>query len=564
MIPADSLAVIRLNNFDFTVSQLDQFLAGVMPIPGGVSMLTRTALASILGSPQLAGLNTQGNFTAFITIGSFGPSAYIMAPVTDYSLFVSDNTNISEPDEKGVSTIAGPIPLLVVKADKYAFISVSMMNNHDALVATAKSLTQTTNGGLAAILDAEETKKATNDRIWIHGNVQLASQMFGPMLFAKIDEIKQMMEGFQDAGGELPMTSPAEIMDMYAVILELLMEETKSLSIAINPTPDALNITTTIAALPGTEMASLLTADPADTSENKLIGYLENDAMVTASGKLTGKINASFMDFFATTFMENMSMTDEEAAKLKALAADAAVVFSGTDAMTMSLNPQGQPPFKIKYVIEVKDTDSFNKLLDQSMEMTKSGPIAELYENMGMEMNYTIKRAADTYKGVSIDSAKLEIKMTDPDSQQAQVITAMYGDGFDYRWAIVDGLWSCIISPDPDADIRKLIDQIKDGQQKEPASEIKAALEALPDAKNADFIATFNLLRTMKMGMAFSPTPMPQIDMPTKSNLAIAGKIDSGKFTINTVLPKEHLTEIVTMGMMMNQMIQQQMMPNQM
>ncbi|MHC4240510.1 MAG: hypothetical protein ACYSUC_12310, partial [Planctomycetota bacterium] len=52
MIPAESMFCVRVNNFDFTLSQIDQFLAGVSPMPMAVSILVRTQLAGMLGSPE--------------------------------------------------------------------------------------------------------------------------------------------------------------------------------------------------------------------------------------------------------------------------------------------------------------------------------------------------------------------------------------------------------------------------------------------------------------------------------------------------------------------------------
>jgi len=53
MIPAESLFCIRVNHFEYTLSQIDQFLAGVSPMPMGLSILARTQLAKVLGSPEL-------------------------------------------------------------------------------------------------------------------------------------------------------------------------------------------------------------------------------------------------------------------------------------------------------------------------------------------------------------------------------------------------------------------------------------------------------------------------------------------------------------------------------
>src|SRR4030042_468979 len=61
----ESLFAVQLNNFEFTLSQIDQFLAGVSPIPMGLQMLVRMQLAGVLGSPELTGVNMTGSFAAF-------------------------------------------------------------------------------------------------------------------------------------------------------------------------------------------------------------------------------------------------------------------------------------------------------------------------------------------------------------------------------------------------------------------------------------------------------------------------------------------------------------------
>jgi hypothetical protein len=40
------------------------------------------------------------------------------------------------------------------------------------------------------------------------------------------------------------------------------------------------------------------------------------------------------------------------------------------------------------------------------------------------------------------------------------------------------------------------------------------------------------------------PIPMPKMDIPTKSNIAFAGRAGNGKMNVEIVLPKEHLMEI--------------------
>ena len=568
MIPAESLFCVRVNNLDYTLSQIDQFLAGVSPIPMGLSILVRTQFAGILGSPELNGVNMGGSFAFFATSPSgesteTNPVTYmfvgVLAPIADYRQFISANPNVSDPDEKGISKITGDkIPvILATQVGNYALISLA--EHYDKLIAMRRDRTSR---GLSGTLDATKAEQAIEQPIWAYGNVQLASKVFAPLLSGKIEEIEKAMEQMKDCG-QATMADPTAIIDMYAGILEALIKQTKSLTISVNPKPSVLNITSTVTALPGTDMADMFTADASAKKDNKLLGYLEDGAVMNVSGKVTEKLNAKATEFFATLITKDMSA--EDAAKIKSFASDAATVFSGNDAMSFSINPKNKPPFVGKYVIEIKDKDKFNKLIEEGAELFHTGGIADFYKSLGIKITFTLKRQVDTYKGVTIDSATFTVKSIDPNSMQGQMIVAIYGGGFDYRWAIVDGLCVSAFGGNVDESVRRLIDQVKAGGPKQMADEVKAALALLPDAANADFIATYNYVRLLKMLPAMMgammPVPMPEMDIPTNSNIVFAGKVGGGNIIVDIALPKEHLTEIMAVFQMMMQQQQMQQMP---
>jgi hypothetical protein len=133
------------------------------------------------------------------------------------------------------------------------------------------------------------------------------------------------------------------------------------------------------------------------------------------------------------------------------------------------------------------------------------------------------------------------------------MINAMFGDGFNYRWTVANGLWLCTVSSDPGSSIHQLIDEVKAGGPKQMAGEIKAALELIPQANKADCVGTYNFLRWFGMITAFMPIPMPKVDIPTKSGIAFAGKAGGGKMAVEVVLPKEHLMEISSFFQKMQQ-----------
>ena len=564
MVPAKTLFCVRVNNFDYTLNQIDQFIAGVSPMPLGVSMLVRMQLANLLGSPQLTGLNTNGNFAVFgVTMPGETAQADaipdifvgILAPVTDYKQFIDGNTNCIEGDEKGISkiTMNGTPVLLSAKTGNYSLMSWA--NDYDKLVTMTKAISATGSAGLSGILDAAETKQAQTEPIWAYGNMQQVSGTFGPIISAKFEEIKTMMKSVQAAQSGASPTSIQNIMNMYSSILETLMKETKSVSIGINPKPDVLNITKTISAIPGTDMAKMFTTDAVSRRENKLLTYLEDGAMAnfgaTTNTAFWKQLNVKSIDLLA--MMSGDSISAENVAEFKSLAAEVTDCLDGPLAYSFSSNAKNKPPFAVKYVIAVKDEKKFTQLIEKATDIMKTSGLMDFYKSLGIETSFDMKRDIDNYKGISISSAKLSMKSIDATSPQAQMITSMYGEGFDYRWGMVDGLFACAISGDVDSTIRELIDQVKTDSPKQIGSEMKAAMSLLPEAGKADFVATFNVLRLFNMATSMIPMPIPPMDVQTKSNIVIAGRAADSRMVVNVAVPKQHLMEIVSAVMTMMQ-----------
>jgi hypothetical protein len=573
MIPAESLFCIRVNNFEYTLSQIDQFLTGVSPMPMGLAILARTQLAKVLGSPQINGVNMNGSLVIFGAIPPGEPTqtnpiskVFIggLVPVTDYRQLISDNPNCGQPDEKGISKITsnGTPIMLITQAGNYALISWA--NDYAKLVAMAKVISATKAAGLASTLGATEAKLAMTEPIWAYGNVQQASKTFGNIVSGKIEEFKTNMKNIKTKDPNTPpMMNIENIMNMYAGILETLMKETQYLSIAINPKPNVLNITKTISAVPGTDMANMFVTDTSANQENKLLGYLEDGAMMNFGFKINSsfwkQLNIKSIDLLAV--MAGESMTTKDIDRMKALAADVIDCVGGPIACSASMDIKTKPPFVAKYVTAVKDKEKFDQLIEEATQMMNTSGIMDFYKDMGIETGFTIQRGVDRYKDVSIDSAKFTMKSTDANSPQGQMINAIYGGGFDYRWGMVDGLWVCTIGSNANSAIRELIDQVKAGGPKQIGDEMKAALTLLPEADKADFVVTYNFLRLFKMATAMVPVPIPQMDIPTKSNIVFAGKAGNGKMVVDIALPKEHLMEIMAAFMKMKQ--QQQMMMQQ-
>ena len=221
MLPEKTLFCIQINNFNNTLNQLDKYLEGASPMPMGVSMIIKAKLMEILGN----GVNMNGNIVVFGTVMS-GQMAQenpmqnifvgILAPVTDYKQFIDGNPNCGQPDEKGVSKITkdGADIMLAVKSNNYALLS--WPNDYDKLVAMAEELTAAKSAGLAGTLDDSLKKQAATEPIWAHVNVQQVSDIFGPMVKSKIEEIKTMMQAMQAGQPGAQPQGFQNIMNMYA------------------------------------------------------------------------------------------------------------------------------------------------------------------------------------------------------------------------------------------------------------------------------------------------------------------------------------------------------------
>jgi len=563
MIPEKSLFCVRVNNFDYTLNLTDLFLAGVSPMPMGVSMLVRMQLANLLGSPQLTGLNTNGNFAVFgVTMpgetaqANAIPNIFvgILAPVTDYKQFIEGNTNCSQADEKGISkiTMNGAPVAMSAKAGNYALLSWA--NDYDKLVTMAKEISSKTEG-ISSILDTSETKMAQSEPVWAYGNVQQVSETFGTLISAKIEEIKTIAKSMQAGQPGASPESIQNIMNMYSGILDVLMKETKSVSIGISPKPDTLNITETITAIPGTDMAKMLTADTSSQRENTLLMYLQDGAVAnfgaTINTPFWKMLNVKGIDFLVA--MGGKSMSEKDIAEFKTLATDITGCIEGALAYSITNNVGKKQPFALKYLVAVKDEKKFNQIIEKAMDIMNSSGIMDFYKSVGIETSFSMEKDVDNYKGVSISSAKLSLKATDAMTPQSQMITSMYGEGFDYRWGMIDGLFACAVSGNVDSTIRELIDEVKSGSPKQVGAEMKSALSLLPGGNKADFVLTFNVLRFFNMVTSMIPIPIPPMNAQTKSNIVIAGNASDNRMVVNIAVPKQHLTEIMAAFMAMQQ-----------
>lgn len=555
-VPAGSLFCVRINNLDGTLEAADLFLKGIAPEFFDAKEMARSGLAEELGDKELKGVNTKGSFAIFgLNVPGESPEPGFMRnmfigaliPVRNYDKFISGNPNCSEPDDEGISTITvdGRKRGLVTRFRRFALLCPK--RERDKMIRAAK-LMRAERAGLAGALDENEIELAKTSPVCLYVNVQQGSRLIGPKLFAQLEQMKTMLKKMNESG-KGPMGDPAAIIDFYAGMFKILMNGTDRIMVGLSPTSDVCNMTFDMKALPDTQMAEMLTATQGGDFRN-LLSYLDDGAMMNLSCKINRRtlktVYPKFIDLMGRITPGGVSEEDLE--KLKKL------TIKGIDAMGDSLafslvgGCKDSVPFSAKYVIKIGNKEAFEQFIEEELQIMRDGALANLYKAFGLEMDIKVKRGLSTYKGIRIDSAKVAFKMGEEDSPQGRMIEEMFGDGLDYRWALVDDYCVYAIGGDTDKTIRQLIDQVRAEAPKEIGSEMKAALDAIPESGQADLVGTFNYVRMLNMVSAFIGRPgdvdFPKLDIPTKSNIAFAGRSADGRMTFRIALPKQHLLEI--------------------
>ena len=557
LIPAETLLCLRINNLDGTLMETDRFLTGVSPV--GLSMIAKMGLGGLLGNPMLAGVNTGGSFAVFVTAGPAPGAMPVVAglvPVSDFGQFVGTSASGAEPDGDGLTKLSGQgtPALLTCSLDKYALIGLA--DNRAGFLALKQKISAKS-ASLAGLVDAAQAQQAQDMPLWMFCNIPEINKAFGPLLQMKLQQFKAMMQQATTQAQMPAGADPAKIMDMYVAVLDTLLKETASVTVSLKPSPDAILLSKSVKAKPGTGLAKMLPAVSGEGFDQTLLGYLPDDSAVNVAMCMSVpawlEMNAKMLDWLTVGLGESIS--EQATEKMRAMMVDATAALGQSGVFSLVIDQAAKPPLQMRYVLEVKDAEKLKALIDQGAEMFNS-VWGDFYKSMGMEVAFDIKRGVAEHRGVSIDSALLSMQMSDKNAPEAAMINNMYGDGFQYRWATTEKLLVSAIGSQPDVQVRQMIDMAMASGEPVMPKEMKAAMSLLPQAKQANLVMTLNVLRFWGMIKAMAPVPLPDIAAKTTSNIVIATSSGAGRFTVDLAVPKAHVIEIrdVVQGMIAQNM----------
>ncbi|NLH15332.1 MAG: hypothetical protein GX455_02015 [Phycisphaerae bacterium] len=514
-------------------------------------MMVKMQLGGLFGDPTLANVKVDGTFGGFgVKMADEDVMFAVLVPVADFDKFVSGNANIGKPDDKGVYPITQgqgqtEASAMFVRAGSYIAITAPDMG--EALV----GLMAKKSSNLAGILDVPTLTTATKEPLWAYLNVKQVNTAFGEDIQ---NGFKEMSEGM--AGTGMMNATSAKAVEMMMQMVHSAMEQSDWLSLSLRPSKDFLTASLKIQAVAGSDMAGFLTAAPAGRLPVELI---EDGAMMSAAAKFNrdawAKANNWMIDLLAAMGDESLKA---DVVKLKALVNKSTASMGDTGGFTAKITGSGSS-FTGTMVFDVKDEAAFRQVMKDSAELAQTGIFKRLYNSFGMKADFTLKPEAAEYAGVKIDQARLTMEGMG-DEQADKMIKAMYGDGFDYRFAVIKGKCLATFGDNSETGIKAMIDEAKAGKAKTIGSEAKAAMALLPGAEKMDFVATYNYVRALAVAgpamLAVMPgTAAPKINVETKSNLVFAGTTGKGAAMVDIVVPKAHVLEIKTaLEQMMQQM----------
>ena len=532
-IPAGCLFAVRINKFDTSMGKIDEYLAGLSPMP--MTMMFRGQLGMIFGDPQLQEIDTQGSFAifGFMPSNGFEPAIAALVPVKSYKRLLSVNTNIGPPDKDKISTLTAPgsmmPPLSITSAGSDRFALITLANNAPQLAVIKNSLKDF--GSLAKKLRPHDINKAANATIWAYGDAAGAAELFESTIGMQLDQARNM-------GGK----SQIAIMAMIAENLIETTEDLDSATLAIKIQQSRANLDLRISAVPGTVIAKTLTSASKTNTAYELESYLSDDAImnfVTKINKsLLRKSSEAAIDIAEDIIagMQTNGQSHTPATETTQLINDIKLLLmqainSYGDEMMVSLKPgQGMPPISSTSITQITDKETMTKVNDQ---------IYTLLEKFGIG-SIEVKRGIETYKDIEIDSINIPMPMPNNGSQSAST-----------RTAFIDGMELEVFGVNADKDIKRLINQVKlDGDGKYN-HRIDKAKTSLKNYKQSSFFGTVNAVQYMKMVIAMLSGMGRNVntdDLTSTADVAFCGQIADGGIEIEIAVPKKVLTETKNAG----------------
>jgi hypothetical protein len=563
LLPSDCMVCVRVNNLQVALGQTDQYLVGATPIPMGLSMMATMQLSGIFGDPLLTGIDMQGNFVmAALDMKTEQKEKelflFFLVPTSSMANFLKSNTNLSPAGADGVYTLKAPNSsmgsLAIIPLSEPNYLLISHEQGKTELLAVQKAIKEKKTS-LKNKLSPNAGKAAAENPAWAYVNIDKLYQLYGSELTEGFNEMQKTIAA-QATQQKEPV--PAKMMSQFFDMFKYFAEQADGVTLSLNPTPQQLQIETTLSAKIGSELAGMLKPNAAASKDWRYAGALNNAAAVKMlmrfNKPLWEKLNNRMIDILCKNATEADKASME---KMKSLTSKMMVAMGDEAAISFSYRA-GTPPFEVSEIVAVNDAKTVLALQKESVEL-----IGTFYQTMGMPMTFAFAPSVEKYNGVDIGLYQFKFSAKDPNDMTMKAMEMMYGkQGLQYPMAVTADKFLLAMGPDAMTQLKTMIDAKQPGSV---AGDIKTAIALIPDNTKAEMIASTNLLKLIKgvSEMGQQMTAQQGMDMPnfwkgidigtTTSCMATAIFIDNGSVRCRTILPKEHLAETAKVMMQVQQ-----------
>ncbi len=550
LVPDDALFCVRIHHLEESLGKLDQFLMGIAPIMPG--MMGRMQLAQMLGNEDLAGVRMDGDLLLFGQATSRASQDFTLAglfPISDAAQFLDQSPQCQPTEDPKVRSLTAehmPTLYLVAEADYVLFCPDKQQL--EGLRRRTGQLSQNAKGSLAEKLGSRSTKEATSP-FWMYGNIPAVNRIYGSWVRDRLAEAKQQIGASLAQQTQTPSGMPTTPegttlgIEMMSSMLDAGLTQLAGVSLGLHVDDQTLRISPTVEALPETDLAEAF-AGSSDTLDPRLLPFLRPESTMSFWGqprigthKIWWKLSSTWLGTL---------LSPKQARAFQETAEQIGNVFTGTGVASMEVMPEQQPWFALRYALPIDGREAYETLMERSQFLMNDLGLTDWYERQfGIGMKLTYQKDVARYQNQTIDAMTLAFTATDPNNPIKTMIDKMYGDGFQYRFSATDELMLMTVGPDVDDSIRQLIDQAQAlPGDAGPPPEFQAIMDLVPEAEQAGFVLSYNYIRILSAMPALVPG-IPAVPAQSQSNFVFAGRAQDGRGTLDMILPKQHLMEMV-------------------
>ena len=555
--PDNSIACLRIQNLDTTFAELDKFLLGISPIPVSTSALTRMQIGSVLGNPNLDGVNTAGEYGIIVSTSDgktvdienlSNLTVTLLLPITNYKVLLENSKAVKDADADGISTIvplnglAKGETLSMANVDDYA--AIAFVGSPETLM----NFKVSKSNPLGAALNPHEKEMAATHSFFFTvkiGELSKLNKEFSANMLAELEQ----------ASKDSPeIATYKTLIETVVKVSESLLSEIERESICLEFKPDLCLVTANVSAVVDSNLAKVFSPNKLETKANPLLGYLESNQATTCAGKIQKDSLKYLIDDLKKIITDSNPSIDTKIADKFVEYIDLLgkyFVFSEGPA-----KKEGRS-FTSTEVCQINDPLAYDKYIrsmsEKIIDFTNS-----LVSSAGVKYALNISQADED----GIATANMSINVVDPNNPAATVAKSMYGNTFETCWGYAGNL----VATGSDKDtVRKLLAKIKTRSAKKEPADIAKAFDLIPDIRESDIFGTYNYINSMKMSANLMPDEKTKelfnkafSNIETKSYFVYSLNLADRNLTTTLALPKEHIQEIMQGFMTLSMMGQMQ------